>query len=56
MCGVLRRVHSQVGVAISKAFDPAAIYRPVVIASTACGNGFSLPLSRAGALIFSLLS
>ncbi len=36
-----------VGVVISAVFDPPGYYRPVVIASTACGNGFSLPPSPA---------
>ena len=43
-----------VGAVISSVFDPKGYYRPVVIASCACGNGFSLPLSMAGALVLSV--
>lgn len=42
------------GLCISALFDRSGVYRPVVVASTACGNGFSLPLSMAGALMFSV--
>lgn len=89
---ILAAVGMLVGAAISSIFDPNGCYRPVVIASTACGNGkqlasaaeitvqkieaeyvetrrlcraefsasvyartgFSLPLSMAGALMFSV--
>ena len=52
---VLAAMGMLLGLAISALFDKSGRHRPVVIASTACGNGFSLPLSMAGALMFSCL-
>ena len=51
---ILAAMGMLLGLCISAVFDKTGVYRPVVIASTACGNGFSLPLSMAGALMFSV--
>jgi predicted permease len=51
---ILAATGAAVGWGCGRLFDPTQRCRPVAIASCACGNGFSLPLSMAGALSFTV--